>query len=222
MKLWVCIFIFFGVPAAWSLTAGKLRSSSLVPPGRLEFSAAAVSQARYIFKTAKGVEAKKAEPWLMADVFGFWELSPFEYTELNAGFEVSAGSSGLVFYTSGRWVPFPDYGLQPSIGLFVDVFAGIPSQKNTASIFFAGAEICLLIMKELSAENSSWIDYWSPYLAPSIHTYFSTLEWAWDIALGIKLDIHKSLHFPYNLDVHLGGRYGRLSHSIDTKIIFYL
>lgn len=111
--------------------------------------------------------------WIETDVVGHFE-TPLFHPSFSFHLQSSLGSQGFLIHSIWQWVPFPDFGYQPTIGLLFDISTGLSSTKQ-----FVLSSYLQLLLKKTFPINHKSIQNITPYLTPLIqyqHKICKTLK----------------------------------------------
>ena len=241
MKItWFFVLCFFHLSALAQTTPLVLRSRKptvLVPPQSSHLSLFLNLESRFILqkkpqqKTSSPPTRLKTDkdilqgqntfpPWTNLDLIGSYELSPFPFESLNIGFQGVLGSSGLVFYTFGKWIPFPDYNYQPALGVIGEIYGGLSPYRQK----LAGFNIQFIAQKSFT--GISFLEEWGLYFIPLLRFNFlpekETKNWTTDWILGLNFNFDKNPPLDFKWSFNLEGRHNSLFSFISLQFLLYI
>ena len=237
---WFFVFCFFNLSVLAQTPPLVLRSRKptiLVPPQSSHLSLFLNLESRFILhkkiqqKTPlsqnrlkerqnllKGQESPL--PWTNLDLIGSYEISPFPFESLNIGFQGTLGSSGLVFYTFGKWIPFPDYNYQPALGMIGEVYGGLSPYRQK----FAGINIQFIAQKSFT--GMSLLEEWGLYFIPLIRFNFlpknESNKWTTDWILGLNFNFDENPPLTFKWSFNVEGRYNSSFSLISLQLLLYI
>ena len=193
------------------------KPSILIQPQSKYFSTLFNLESRFTYLTNSETPPQKPN-WISLDWINSYELSPFSIQSLNVGIQTTTGSSGFIFHTVAKWIPFPDYNYQPAIGLFVDVYSGLSPQTE----FLLGSNIQFLIQKNFKTHHPI-VEDWGIYFAPllrinDLNTSVHTMDWI----TGLIFNVKKTRQFNSEWSFNFEGRYNVSFFEIGLRFLFYI
>ena len=132
---------------------------------------------------------KSAKPWVAGNIIASAKQS-FFHPSLYIDLEGSLGSNGLIFHSTGIWIPFPDFGNQPAVGLRANVSSGFSTSKS----FILHSYIQLFTMKTFIL-NSRSIKSIIPFFAPLAQSDLLSFNIDWLVSGGFYMQYLTSRFF---------------------------
>lgn len=163
-------------------------------------------------------ESSQKTNWIDLDLIGSFEISPFSLKNLNVGLQTTIGSSGWILHTVGKWILFPDYKLQPALGVFADAYTGFSSLGQ----FLIGSNLQLLIQKSFNVQNP-FIEDWGIYFAPllrlnSLETDLYNIDWI----SGLNFNFDETPFFNSQWSLSIENRYNISFFEIGLRFLIYI
>lgn len=225
MKILFIILISFFFFHSWAQISSPIlrnKKPSILVPSQSRYLDLFISlESRWVFqntaqKKSPNLTALIEQTWVDLNLIGVYEVSPFPIDNLNIHFQSSIGSDGLILYTGGKWIPFPDYQFQPAIGLLGDVYAGFTPQKKLT----AGAHLQLLMQKNFRGASS--LEDWGIYFAPLVHYHFIQKGWLLNWITGLNFNFNKTRIISSKWSFNIDGRYNKISSQIGFQFLIYI